>query len=255
MSGSLEQLPGLRLSDPRRISVDVHAHLRQLIVSGVLVPGTELRQAELARTFAVSRAPLREAFRMLQEEGLITGEPNQRSRVVGFDPDELELLYAARISLEALGVRLTAGRLTPAEGRDASAALQEMDRAYRASDTASWSHAHHRFHRLMVGRCGARVLRTIASYAEQSDPYVRTFQLQHPDMVPARHQEHVDLLAAVVAADADAASRLMASHLEGTARQVLGDFAPGRQPSAVEAAVTLVISGLPDCVRSPRSGR
>jgi DNA-binding GntR family transcriptional regulator len=63
---------GLRISDPRRTSIDVHTHLRDLIISGALPPGTELKQAELARVFAVSRTPLREAFRMLQEEGLIS---------------------------------------------------------------------------------------------------------------------------------------------------------------------------------------
>ena len=105
----LEGHTGLRISDPRRTSIDVHAHLRELIVSGVLPPDTELRQAELARVFAVSRTPLREAFRMFQEEGLIAGGLNQRSRVLGFDPDELELLYAGRVTLECLGVRLTAG--------------------------------------------------------------------------------------------------------------------------------------------------
>lgn len=252
MSESIEGLPGLHISDPRRISVEVHTHLRELIVSGVLKPGTELKQAELARAFAVSRAPLREAFRMLQEEGLVTAEPNQRSRVVGFDPDELELLYAARIALEALGVRLTAGRLTSAEGRDATAALKEMDRAYRASDMTSWSRAHHRFHRLLVVRCGARVTRTIASYAEQSEPYVRAYQTQHRDLFPERHREHTEILAAVMDGDPGTGTRLMASHLAGTALRVLGDFAPDRRASAVEAAVAQVTAGSADPVSATR---
>jgi len=130
----LEGHTGLRISNPRRTSIDVHAHLRDLILSGVLPPDTELRQAELARVFAVSRTPLREAFRMLQEEGLISAEPNQRSRVLGFDPEELELLYAGRVTLECLGVRLTAGQLSRKEERSAGAALREMERAHRAGE-------------------------------------------------------------------------------------------------------------------------
>jgi len=55
----LEGREGLRISDPRRTSIEVHAHLRELITSGALPPGTELKQAELARVFAVSRSPLR----------------------------------------------------------------------------------------------------------------------------------------------------------------------------------------------------
>jgi DNA-binding GntR family transcriptional regulator len=236
----LEGHEGLRISDPRRTSIEVHAHLRELITSGVLPPGTELKQAELARVFAVSRTPLREAFRMLQEEGLIAGEPNQRSRVLGFDPEELELLYAGRITLECLGVRLTAGHLSREEERSAAAAFREMDRTLRAGDTASWSIAHHRLHRLLTGRAGSAVLRTTASYAEQSDRYVLAFQHQHEDAIAERQREHAAILAAVREGQSQRAVELMAHHLSGTALRVMADFAPGRPAAAVLAAVDLV---------------
>ena len=236
----LQGREGLRISDPRRTSIEVHAHLRELITSGVLPPGTELKQAELARVFAVSRTPLREAFRMLQEEGLIAGEPNQRSRVLGFDPDELELLYAGRITLECLGVRLTAGHLTSEEERSATAAMREMERTHRAGDTAGWSVAHHRFHRLLIARCGAALLRTAASYAEQSDRYVRAYQHRYEDAFAERQREHAAIFAAVREGRPRQAVELMAHHLSGTALRVLEDFTPGRRATAVLAAVDLV---------------
>ena len=236
----LEGHEGLRISDPRRTSIEVHAHLRELITSGVLPPGTELKQAELARVFAVSRTPLREAFRMLQEEGLIAGEPNQRSMVLGFDPEELELLYAGRVTLECLGVRLTAGNLSRDEERSAVAAMREMDRTHRAGDSAGWSLAHHRLHRLLIGRSGSAVLRTTASYAEQSDRYVRAYLHQHDDAVAERQREHAAILAAVRQGEPQLAVELMAKHLSGTALRVMADFAPGRPATAVLAAVDLV---------------
>jgi DNA-binding GntR family transcriptional regulator len=231
---------GLRISDPRRMSIEIHAHLRELITSGALPPGAELKQTELARVFAVSRTPLREAFRMLQEEGLISAEPNQRSRVLGFDPDELELLYAGRVALECLGVRLTAGHMSREEERSAWAARREMDRAHRAGDVSAWSVAHHRFHRLLIGRCGAAVLRTTASYAEQSERYVRAYQVQHDEAFAERQREHGAILEAVRDGRARQAVELMAYHLSGTALRVMEDFAPGRPAAAVLAAVELV---------------
>jgi len=241
----LEGRAGLRITDPRQTSVEVHTHLRDLIISGTLPPGTELKQAELARVFAVSRTPLREAFRMLQEEGLVSAEPNQRSRVIGLDPEELELLYAARVTLESLGVRLTAGRLTRSESRDAGAAYREMERSYRAGDLAGWAVAHRRFHRLLVGRCGASVLRTISSYAEQSERYVRIDQTSHQDAFSARQCEHDAILDAVRDGDALRAVAEMAAHLAGTARRVIEDFAPGRGTPAVDAAVALMTGTSP----------
>jgi DNA-binding GntR family transcriptional regulator len=231
---------GLRITDPRQTSVEVHAHLRELIISGALPPGTELKQAELARLFAVSRTPLREAFRMLQEEGLVSAEPNQRSRVLGLDPDELELLYAARVTLESLGVRLTAGRMARDEVRDAGAAYKEMDRSYRAGDLSGFAVAHRRFHRLLVARCGPLVLRTISSYSEQSERYVRMDQTSHQEGFSLRQCEHASILDAVREGDPAAAVAAMSGHLAGTARRVIADFAPGRGTPAVDAAVALV---------------
>jgi DNA-binding GntR family transcriptional regulator len=67
----------------------VHAHLRRLILEAVIPPGTIVTQVELAARLGVSRTPIREAIRMLQEEGLVVAEPQKRARVIGFDPAEV----------------------------------------------------------------------------------------------------------------------------------------------------------------------
>jgi len=237
---------GLRIADPRQTSVSVHTYLRDLIISGAVPPGTQLKQAELARVLAVSRTPLREAFRMLQEEGLVSAEPNQRSVVLGLDAEELDSLYAARVTLESLGARITAGRMTRDEIRAATAAYKEMDRTYRAGDLASWTVAHRRFHRLLVGRSGAPVLRTISSYAEQSERYVRIDQLTHAQDFDARQREHQAIFDAVRDGDGRAAVMEMAKHLSGTARRVVENHAPGRGTPCVDAAVELLLCGCAD---------
>lgn len=242
-SGSADLLDGIPrpvISHPRRTSVEVHDHLRWLILDGVLPPGTELKQAELARVFDVSRTPLREAFRMLQEEGLIDADINHWGRVTGLDVTELDCLYAARISLESMGVRVTAGRLTRQEVQEASARLHDMDRAEQGADVMAWHEAHRAFHRLLVCRCSPMVLRTITSYSERSERYVRALQGRHPDVfVPAR-QEHYDLFAAVMAGEQKRATRLIAGHLARTACRVIDDVAPGREAPDVRHATAMV---------------
>src|SRR5437016_3110357 len=74
--------------ESRKTSLFVHATLREMILSGRLHPGERLSQARLAESLNVSRTPMREALRMLQEEGLIDAEPDRRPRVRGFDPGE-----------------------------------------------------------------------------------------------------------------------------------------------------------------------
>ena len=99
------QVPDIRkvdLPEARQAIPYVHAYLRECILDGTLTPGTKLSQVSLARQLGISRTPLREVLRMLQEEGLGEIEPNQRTRVSGLDPQELDDVYAIRILLETV---------------------------------------------------------------------------------------------------------------------------------------------------------
>lgn len=242
------------VSDPRQISVSLHAHLRGLIMSGTLPPGTVMKQSELARVLSVSRTPLREAFRMLQEEGLIEADVNQRARVSALDPQALDALYAARISLECLGVHMTAGELRNHESRDASRLLKAMERAVQAENVESWSELHRRFHAALVIRSGAFVGRTIASYAAHSERYWRLYTSTHPHSLRARHHEHEDLLQAVAEGGKPRAAELMAQHLSSSGLAVLGVLDATYVPQAITSAVRMITGGLSDDIAaSPAS--
>ncbi|MCX4706472.1 GntR family transcriptional regulator [Streptomyces sp. NBC_01373] len=78
VGGPLDSLPRPVIPRPARTSMEMHAHVRRLILEGFLSPGTELTQAGLARAFGVSRTPLREAFRILREVGRIAADINHR---------------------------------------------------------------------------------------------------------------------------------------------------------------------------------
>src|SRR6266702_3731537 len=97
--------------------------LRSQIMSGKIAPGTVVSQAGLAREIGVSRTPVREAMRMLQDEKWIDAQPNNRGRVKGFDADELDAVYAMRIFTEPLAVALTIPRLSHAH-------LEMIERAH-----------------------------------------------------------------------------------------------------------------------------
>ena len=111
---------------PHGLALTVHQELRQLILDGSVEPGTTLNQAELARDFGVSRTPMREAFRMLQEEGLIQAEPDRRAVVVGLDLADLDAMYGARLMLEALAVSRTVPVISPEELEALEDALTRM---------------------------------------------------------------------------------------------------------------------------------
>src|SRR5213596_3382734 len=86
---------------PARQGLDyVHRTIRDAILDGKLEPGTTMSQVTLADELGVSRTPLREALRMLQNEGLIESEPNRRVRVSEVSIADIEELYTIRVPLE-----------------------------------------------------------------------------------------------------------------------------------------------------------
>ena len=121
-----------------RRSVDVvHGALREAILEGGLEQGTILSQVQLAERYGVSRTPLREALRLLQGEGLIDALPNRRVQVASFSVDDLEQIYAMRITLESLAVRLSVAQFDADDLRGLNARLAEMDAfAERGTSTA-----------------------------------------------------------------------------------------------------------------------
>src|ERR1700753_2457478 len=130
-------VPGLHkvdLPEARQAIPHLHAYLRECILDGTLTPGTKLSQVSLARQLGVSRTPLREVLRMLQEEGLVEIEPNQRTRVAGLDPQELDDVYASRILLETLALSMTMATFGAASPQEAKRLLTAMRQAARTGD-------------------------------------------------------------------------------------------------------------------------
>lgn len=237
----LDHIQPLFLPDGRRASVTVHAHLRQLILDGVLPPGSVISQVELAKALGVSRTPLREALRMLQEEGLIEAEPNRRSRVTGFDPADLDSVYASRVVLESLGVALTVPHLSDADLEEAASLLESGRAKMEAGDIDGWREAHAAFHSKLVMHAGDHLRRTINSFAQRGERYLRIAQQWHGGAWWAVDDvQHQVLLDACRNRRRDVAATQTARHLARTALAVMADVAPEREPVAVRAALHML---------------
>ena len=90
----------------------VLARLRQELADGVIHPGEQLRQVEIAARYGVSPTPVREALRLLEADGAVTYSPHRGATVTELSRLELNDLYLMRISVEALVARLAAERAT-----------------------------------------------------------------------------------------------------------------------------------------------
>jgi DNA-binding GntR family transcriptional regulator len=215
-----------------------------MILSGELPPGSVLLQAEMARRLGVSRTPMREAFRLLQEEGLIDARPDQRARVRAVDPEDLDAVYGARVMLETLAVSMTARSLTAEDLERMSGALKRMQELAGGDVPEEWHAAHREFHRIATQAAGPHLQRMLASLSEHSERYIRLAQLGGPPSSWHRAQaDHQELLEALSLSDPAGAAHLIARHLARTSLSVLADVAPEYEPAATRTALGIAGNG------------
>jgi DNA-binding GntR family transcriptional regulator len=220
---------------------DVYARLRAMLLNGEIAPGAVLSQVKLARQLEVSTTPLREAMRLLQAEGLLIAEHNRRSRVAPLDPLDVDAVYASRIVMEALAIRLTVPDLDASDLAALREDLRNMAEAGEAQDLSAWEPLHADFHRRLTNGCDEQMSRIIESVANHTERYRRSSLFGSPVRTwEIGNQEHEAIVEACEAGNPAEASILLARHLARSALTVLAKVAPEANPVAVREALRMV---------------
>ncbi len=230
--------------------VSLYNRLRTMLLDGMFPPGSTLSQVKLAESLGVSRIPLREALRMLQKEGLIEAEYNQRARVPAFEPSIVDSLYASRILLEALSIRLTVPRLDQSDVQDLKQTLAELDKVAAHIDLDVWEVPHRHFHALLVVHAEDSMRQSIMSYANQCEYYRRLYYRLVSTHQPTRSAEaiaaeHHTIASACIQGRGDLAASLLTRHYARTALTVLGQMTPEFDPIAIRMAMQVVGADTP----------
>jgi DNA-binding GntR family transcriptional regulator len=187
----------------------VAALIRELIITGELAAGEQLRQRDLAQRFRVSQTPVREAMRRLESEGLVISDTHRGFTVVEPDDGPVEENFQIRAALESLGASLAARKID-AEGLGRLQALNDRMRAL-ADDDASYAELNREFHFTVYEYAGSPLLLTLMRLLWAS--------LHGGPRVSRTHAEsaglHDAILDALRAGDADGASAQTYQHIMG----------------------------------------
>ncbi|CAN5452797.1 GntR family transcriptional regulator [soil metagenome] len=172
--------------------------LRSAITEGQLKPGDRLIEIDLAKELGTSRAPVREALRQLEEQGLVASYPYRGSEVLGVSQDEVEqVLVPIRITLERFAYSRALGRLSQDDFHQLQELVNEMEAAARDGSTERLADADVRFHELIIVRSEQRhCLQIWKTIEPRVRAYFRRDAPAHADArtVPAQHQELLDVL-------------------------------------------------------------
>ncbi|MFF0316824.1 GntR family transcriptional regulator [Micromonospora sp. NPDC005252] len=137
------------------------SRLTREILSGKSDPGERLVEEQLTRRLGISRAPLREALRLLAQQGLVEHVPRRGVRVATLSDRDVRELYEMRDVLERFSVRagIPVGRESDLAGLRAT--LDQMREATRAGDRMTVAESHRAFHVALVALAGNRQLSAV----------------------------------------------------------------------------------------------
>lgn len=149
LAKALEQQPFAAPPMRSLLREEVYASLRSWIVTGILPPGTRLRDTDIADALRISRTPVREAIRRLQDEGLVVAEASRWTKVAPVDVRAADDLYPITWTLERLAISLCRWR-DPDLIAALRAANDRLEAALAKGDASAASDADNDFHRHLV---------------------------------------------------------------------------------------------------------
>lgn len=200
--------------DRQILHVAVAQRLRTMIMEGDLAPGTRLNERVLCDLLQVSRTPLREAFKVLAADGLVTLLPNRGAEVVVLSTDTVNHLFEMMGALEAMSGELACQRITEAELNEIRALHFEMLACHARRDLPNYYALNRRIHDAINAAARNPILEETyrrINLRIQALRFRSNFDQDKWDMAV---REHGDMLDALARRDGAALRDILRAHLE-----------------------------------------
>ncbi|MDQ2927040.1 MAG: phosphonate utilization associated transcriptional regulator [Caldimonas sp.] len=205
--------PTITLLQTSSLSSVVQSELERMILSGELPPGEKLTEVALAARLGVSRGPLREAFRMLEEAGLVRTEKNRGVFVRDLPVEEAIEIFELRAAMDELVGRRLAANIAPAALREIRALVDRMEQAVKAKDAPAYHLLNLRFHDRLVELAGNGKLTAVYRKLIKELSLFRRLNLADGGLMPISVGEHRQIVKAIASGDEQAAGRAMFEHV------------------------------------------
>lgn len=193
-------------------------YLKEQILSGRLKADDPISEVAVSKELEISRTPLREAMRELEQEGLLVSYPDRGCFVTKMTPYDVEEIYDLRSLLEIRALEKSIDRISDEE-------LDRLEQEFReAKESQDWDRMHEAdrdLHRLIVTRSGSRRLQQFIDILNTQTERIRRISGRKASRLEKSFREHLAILSAIRARDKEKAAEALAAHIRSVGRDAI----------------------------------
>jgi DNA-binding GntR family transcriptional regulator len=227
------------------LSDRVHHELKQRLTLWEYLPGQRLGEEALAAEFGVSRTPVRDALRRLEQEGFLDQESWAGYRVRKPDLPRIEELYEVRLSLEQTAVRRLASA-PPDPEIDELLSVWQLRKGEVPQPNPDMVHLDEAFHETLARLAGNRTLLEMLCSINEHIRVIRTNDFLTPKRIAETYRQHRGILLSIRRGDPEGAVARLTAHIKESQTYVR---------AAAVRALTRILAGADDLIAPEAAGR
>ncbi len=191
--------------------------LREAILRGDLKPGERLMELQLAAKLGVSRTPIREAIRMLEQEGLAVTVPRKGAEVARMTLKDMEDVLEVREALDELAVRIACQKISEEQLERLRQVKRNFEMNTKSKDVKKIAESDVKFHDIIYEAADNPKLGSILNNLREQAYRYRVEYLKDASSYPVLIREHETILEGLEARDCEKATKAMHEHVENQA--------------------------------------
>ena len=193
----------------------VRKNIRNSIITGEFEPGMQLKEEELCKKYGISRPPIREAFKMLEADGLVIRKPRRGVYVSEFNEKDIWEIYTLVAALYRMGAILAIDAMNEKNVKKLSSFVDQMSKcaASKQFKLKKYQKAHREFHEFIIVLSGNERLKSLEANLRYQISLINYKSLQNAEHVKASLQYHQEIIEALENQEKEKTLALMEEHV------------------------------------------
>lgn len=198
----------------------VYHEIESAIIDGSLKPGESLTELHLSRELGVSRTPIREALRRLEQDELIRYVPNKGAVVIGISRKDTEDMYNIRMLIEGLAAEWAAQNITSDELAEMKETIELQEYYASKGDSDQVLRLDDAFHEQLYNASRSRMLKHVLKNFHSYATPVRVLSIKSNSRIIASVGEHRAIYEALENHDSSKGKLLAREHIENSKKNI-----------------------------------